>query len=116
MRLAGISEGDYVTVSLEEPVSENISSAEDLRKAISALEAQMREAAKKFEFERAASLRDRMRALQQRQLSFFGDESESAAGAETAVISETVSAASGSNDNAVPPKQASARRRPKIAR
>ena len=35
MRLAGISEGDYVTVPLEEPVSENISSAEDLRKAIS---------------------------------------------------------------------------------
>ena len=35
---------------------------------IAQLEAQMREAAKKFEFERAAGLRDRIRALQQREL------------------------------------------------
>jgi hypothetical protein len=41
---------------------------EDLRRAIEQLEAQMREAAKKFEFERAASLRDRVRSLRQRDL------------------------------------------------
>jgi hypothetical protein len=39
-----------------------------LRQVIAQLEAQMREAAKKFEFERAAGLRDRIRALQQREL------------------------------------------------
>jgi excinuclease UvrABC helicase subunit UvrB len=33
------------------------------------LETQMREAAKKFEFERAAQLRDRIRSLKQRDLS-----------------------------------------------
>ena len=36
--------------------------------AIAQLETQMREAAKKFEFERAAALRDRIRALKQRDL------------------------------------------------
>ena len=39
-----------------------------MRQVIAQLEAQMREAAKKFEFERAAGLRDRIRALQQREL------------------------------------------------
>jgi len=34
--------------------------------AIAQLETQMREAAKNFEFERAASIRDRVRALKQR--------------------------------------------------
>jgi excinuclease UvrABC helicase subunit UvrB len=33
------------------------------------LETQMREAAKKFEFERAAQLRDRIRSLKQRDMS-----------------------------------------------
>ena len=36
--------------------------------AITQLEAQMREAAKNFEFERAAALRDRIRSLKQRDL------------------------------------------------
>ncbi len=39
-----------------------------LQQAIAQLEAQMREAAKNFEFERAAALRDRIRALKQRDL------------------------------------------------
>jgi UvrB/uvrC motif len=39
-----------------------------LRQVIAQMETQMREAAKKFEFERAAGLRDRIRALQQREL------------------------------------------------
>jgi len=68
MRLAGISEADYVTVPMDDPVPENITTAEELRQAIASLDTQMREAAKKFEFERAAALRDRLRALQQRQL------------------------------------------------
>jgi excinuclease UvrABC nuclease subunit len=39
-----------------------------LATAISQLESQMREAAKNFEFERAAALRDRIRSLKQRDL------------------------------------------------
>ena len=39
-----------------------------MQQAVAQLEAQMREAAKKFEFERAAALRDRIRALKQRDL------------------------------------------------
>jgi len=75
MRLAGISEADYVTVPMDDPVPENITTAEELRQAVAGLDSQMREAAKKFEFERAAALRDRLRALQQRQLGgLFGVE------------------------------------------
>jgi excinuclease ABC subunit B len=70
MRLAGVVEADYVTVPVEDPVPADITTAAGLRQAIAALESQMREAAAKFEFERAAALRDRLRALQQRQLAF----------------------------------------------
>jgi excinuclease ABC subunit B len=68
MRLAAISEADYVTVPADDPVPENITTEEELRQAIAQLETQMHDAAKVFEFERAAALRDRMRSLQQRQL------------------------------------------------
>jgi len=69
MHLARIVEADYVTVPMDEVATENLQSEEELRAAIAQLEAQMREAAKKFEFERAAALRDRIRALKQRDLS-----------------------------------------------
>jgi excinuclease ABC subunit B len=69
MQLAGIVEADYVTVPLEEdPVLEEIASEEQLLAHIARLEEQMREAAKKFEFEHAAKLRDRIRSLRQREL------------------------------------------------
>jgi excinuclease ABC subunit B len=68
MRLAAIVEADYVTVPMEDFVLEEITSEEQLRHVIAQLEAQMREAAKKFEFERAAALRDRIKALKQRDL------------------------------------------------
>jgi len=68
MRLAAIVDADYVTVPVEDLVLEDIASEEQLRQVIAQLEAQMREAAKKFEFERAAALRDRIRALKQRDL------------------------------------------------
>jgi excinuclease ABC subunit B len=68
MRLAAIVEADYVTVPLEEVSTDQIQSEEELRAAIATLETQMREAAKKFEFERAATLRDRIRSLKQRDL------------------------------------------------
>ncbi len=68
MRLAAIVEADYVTVPVEDFVLGEITSEEQLRQVIAQLETQMREAAKKFEFERAAALRDRIRALKQRDL------------------------------------------------
>jgi excinuclease ABC subunit B len=68
MKLAAIVEADYITVPTEDLVPEKIHSEDELRQVIAQLEMQMREAAKKFEFERAAGLRDRIRALQQREL------------------------------------------------
>ena len=71
MRLAAIVEADYVTVPLEDVLPENVKTEEDLRNTIAQLETQMREAAKKFEFERAAALRDRIRSLKQRDMEFL---------------------------------------------
>jgi len=68
MKLAAIVEADYVTVPTEDVLPEKIHTEDELRQVIAQLETQMREAAKKFEFERAAGLRDRLRALQQREL------------------------------------------------
>ena len=68
MKLARIVDADYLNVPAEDFVDENIVTEEQLRHAITQLEEQMREAAKKFEFERAAALRDRVRALKQRDI------------------------------------------------
>ena len=68
MKLVAMVEADYVTVPADDPVPDKITSEDQLRQVIAQLENQMREAAKKFEFERAAGLRDRIRALQQREL------------------------------------------------
>ena len=68
MQLARIVEADYLTVPAEDAVIGNISTEHELLQAITQLESQMREAAKNFEFERAAALRDRIRSLKQRDL------------------------------------------------
>src|ERR1700732_3522914 len=68
MQLAGIVEADYVTVPLDDVVIGEVSTEAELATAITQLESQMREAAKNFEFERAAALRDRIRSLKQRDL------------------------------------------------
>ena len=68
MQLARIVEADYITVPADDSAVGDISSEAQLLEAIAQLEAQMREAAKNFEFERAASLRDRIRSLKQRDL------------------------------------------------
>ncbi len=68
MELASIVEADYVQVSPDDALVDEFQTEEQLRQAIAGLEARMREAAKKFEFEQAAELRDRIRALRQRQL------------------------------------------------
>jgi excinuclease ABC subunit B len=63
MSLARIVEADYAAVPSIEEAEELPVSAEDRIKLIEKLENQMRESAKKFEFEKAASLRDRVKAL-----------------------------------------------------
>ncbi len=68
MQLAAIVEADYVTIPAEDSGIGEIQNEEQLRAALAQLESQMREAAKKFEFERAAALRDRIRLLKQRDL------------------------------------------------
>jgi excinuclease ABC subunit B len=68
MQLARIVEADYVTVPADEVPIGDITNEHELHVAITQLEAQMREAAKNFEFERAAALRDRIRSLKQRDL------------------------------------------------
>ena len=63
MSLVRIAEADYVTVPLEpEDESLELEPAERER-LIAELEERMREAARKFEFEKAAQLRDRVKAL-----------------------------------------------------
>jgi excinuclease ABC subunit B len=68
MQLAAIVEADYLTVPADDAALGEIADEGQLRQAIAQLETQMREAAKKFEFERAASLRDRIRVMKQRDL------------------------------------------------
>src|SRR5579862_8131848 len=68
MQLAAIIEADYVTVPAEDAAVGEISNEQDLQNAVAQLEVQMREAARNFEFERAAGLRDKIRSLKQRDL------------------------------------------------
>ncbi len=63
MSLVAIAEADYVTVPMEEPDETAEIPPEQLDRFIAELEEKMREAAKKFEFEKAAQLRDRVKAL-----------------------------------------------------
>jgi excinuclease ABC subunit B len=84
MELARIVEADYVTVPLDEAkldaAASNVKSGAQLAELLQLLEMQMREAAKKFEFEKAAQLRDRIRSLKQQDLAgMFGKESAGSA-------------------------------------
>ena len=64
MSLVAVAEGDYVTVPLESDEEVDESDARAARSSfIGELEERMREAARKFEFEKAAQLRDRVKSL-----------------------------------------------------
>src|SRR5438477_5688872 len=63
MTLVAISEADYVKLPEEETEELLTEDPERLAETIAKLEAEMRDAAKKFEFERAAELRDKAREL-----------------------------------------------------
>jgi len=72
MELARIVEADYVTVPVDDAsldaATANIKNEQQLAEMLQQLESQMRAAAKKFEFEKAAQLRDRLRSLKQKDL------------------------------------------------
>ena len=63
MSLVAVAEGDYVTVPLETDEEIENLTPEQREKYIGELEDRMREAARKFEFEKAAQLRDRLKLL-----------------------------------------------------
>jgi excinuclease ABC subunit B len=63
MSLVAVAEGDYVTVPLEEDEDVEGLTPEERQRFIGELEERMREAARRFEFEQAAQLRDRVKAL-----------------------------------------------------
>ncbi|HLE63073.1 MAG TPA: helicase-related protein, partial [Pyrinomonadaceae bacterium] len=65
--LISASEADYFKVPMELEEIEEYSAA-NIVATISRIDAEMRSAAKRFEFEKAAELRDRLKALREREL------------------------------------------------
>ena len=69
--LSSLAEQDYVTIEVEEEEPElSAIPVERISREIEKLTAQMFEAARDLEFEKAAELRDRIRALEQRQIKY----------------------------------------------
>jgi excinuclease ABC subunit B len=63
MSLVAIAEADYVTVPLESDDEIEGMTPEQRNRLLDELEERMREAARKFEFEKAAQIRDKLKAL-----------------------------------------------------
>ena len=114
MQLARIIEADYLTVPADEPVIGEITSEAQMVQAIAQLETQMREAAKNFEFERAASIRDRVRALKQRDLGAIF--APAAIESPAATSGAAAAAVEGPPTGEVPPAKASAKVRKRSAK
>jgi excinuclease ABC subunit B len=70
MSLAGIAEADYVDVTQGSDGLPEFKSQDELDAFIANLESDMREAAKRFEFEKAAKLRDTVRDLRTKEFLF----------------------------------------------
>jgi excinuclease ABC subunit B len=70
MSLAGIAEADYVDVTVAADGIPDFKSQEELDAYVTGLETDMREAAKRFEFEKAAKLRDAVRDLRAKEFLF----------------------------------------------
>ncbi len=66
--LRSVWERDYYTVEVSREPEEEYASAEALEARLKELEGAMRDAAKRLDFERAAELRDRIKALKKREL------------------------------------------------
>ena len=65
-RLVAIAEADYVTVPVEPESPEEELTPEQREQMLKELEENMKEAARKFEFEKAAQIRDRLKAIKAR--------------------------------------------------
>ncbi len=65
--LQTVYERDYVTVDLPESSEETFESAAQVEARITDLEKQMKEAARRLDFEQAADLRDKIRSLKKLQ-------------------------------------------------
>ncbi len=78
MSLVAIAESDYVTIPLEPETPAEQLTPEQRDQLISELETQMRELAKKFEFEKAAQIRDRVKAIKSGSL--YGEAAAGSAG------------------------------------
>jgi len=70
MSLAGTIEADYADLTAEADGLPDFSSQEELDAFIVKLESDMRESAKRFEFEKAAKLRDRIKELRTKEFLF----------------------------------------------
>ena len=68
MNLVALAEADYVTIPLEPEGDEELMSPEQRTRFLTELEDRMRDAAKQFEFEKAAKLRDRIKAIRIREV------------------------------------------------
>jgi excinuclease ABC subunit B len=67
--LQTIYERDYVTVEADAPAVETFESPADRERRVAELEAQMKDAARRLDFEHAAELRDKIRSLRRQQVS-----------------------------------------------
>ena len=72
MSLVAIAEGDYVTVPVEADEDVEQMTPDQRQRFITELEGRMREAARKFEFEKAAQLRDRIKELRTKEVAGIG--------------------------------------------
>jgi excinuclease ABC subunit B len=70
MSLAGIAEADYVDITQGSDGLPDFKSQDELDQYIAGMENDMREAAKRFEFEKAAKLRDTVRDLRTKEFLF----------------------------------------------
>jgi excinuclease ABC subunit B len=69
--LDSVYEGDYVTVAAVQEEAVEYKTVEELDQYIAGLENQMKEAAEKLEFEKAARLRDEIRDLKKQRLEVY---------------------------------------------
>ena len=72
MTLIAIAEGDYITVPMEEDPETEDMSPRQKEDFITELEQRMRDAARKFEFEKAAQLRDKIKHLRIKDVAGIG--------------------------------------------
>ncbi|HXW61114.1 MAG TPA: excinuclease ABC subunit UvrB [Candidatus Acidoferrales bacterium] len=91
MQLARIVDADYINIPSDDAAVGDITTEEQLLAVITQLEAQMRQAAKNFEFEHAAALRDRIRGLKQRDLGLIASTEASTMVSPPSTVSHAIS-------------------------